>query len=884
MTNTIFRRRHAGGIAAVAVLASLTCTPGLAGAATVAQPVTAAAGPTHYTAVPGTAVILDDPFVGDPDGEVVGSTAPTGQTWLPYQADVPEDVMSPLIAESGAGARFPRALPSGPNPGMSTDLGPNLDVVTTTVRYTPTSSGSQLRLNVVGDGDATGDSRLVATFDNGMVMWSTQTFDENGQNGDTNGGSYPYLAGSLGPGVEAVAVTEYTRSTGVLKVWMNGQPASPASGWTLSETSRARLADVTTMGLLGSISGGHPDIFTAQQVTVTEPDTDGDGLGDSVEKTRGTDPTLTDTDGDGVSDGDEHTYGTDPLNPDTDGDGVNDGDEISAGTDPLAPPTTGTPDPDDQGSGGSGTNGGLSVTMPAPGIGTPGLSSPVGVTVDAPAERTVKIAWTAKNKACVFGDAAAANTTVTCDATLTTATPLTVTATDNTGAKVVVTGKIGFAKAARTVTAAFKANNTYATAIDLCPGSRALLSTRVVDVVTSKPVKGVAVAFTKAVGTGKPSSAGTARTDINGVATIARAVLPRSGAVYKSSTVKSGPYAVAAASGSTVFTQQAENCTASMTASVDDATAHAGQIVKVSGKVSGLFADGTTTVGMVGEKVSVYAMDPNAAKVKWTRAGSVTTDADGNYTLAYKAVKSVRLQARMLPRKGLTNTEALTSDEFSISVTDWDSVLTASAAPMVAPAEGETASPGAKWLVTGSLMQVDTGDDLVLPHAGVTVKVTYPVTGGKTKTANARVQADGTYTAAISPTTSGEVVVRYAATTGWASAEATTAVVVKETTSSVTGSLSTTEVTAGEAVTITGTVARADTGAGVKGALVTVTFPLANGKTGTAKATAKADGTYSAVIKPTASGDVVISYGGVTGIKGSSVTRAITVGQPTTQG
>ena len=57
-----------------------------------------------------------------------------------------------------------------------------------------------------------------------------------------------------------------------------------------------------------------------------DPDTDGDGLNDSV------DP---DDDNDGVDDTDEATNGTDPLNPDTDNDGLNDGEENALGTDPL---------------------------------------------------------------------------------------------------------------------------------------------------------------------------------------------------------------------------------------------------------------------------------------------------------------------------------------------------------------------------------------------------------------------------------------------------------------------------------------------------------------------------------------------------------------------
>ncbi|WP_241757999.1 adventurous gliding motility protein AgmC [Myxococcus landrumensis] len=57
-------------------------------------------------------------------------------------------------------------------------------------------------------------------------------------------------------------------------------------------------------------------------------DTDGDGLTDEDEVTRGTDPTNPDTDGDGITDGVEVTVGgTDPLDDDTDNDGLLDGTE-----------------------------------------------------------------------------------------------------------------------------------------------------------------------------------------------------------------------------------------------------------------------------------------------------------------------------------------------------------------------------------------------------------------------------------------------------------------------------------------------------------------------------------------------------------------------------
>lgn len=68
----------------------------------------------------------------------------------------------------------------------------------------------------------------------------------------------------------------------------------------------------------------------------TSGDPDGDSLSNSDEfNAYYTNPTLADSDGDGLDDDDEIlTYLTDPNERDTDGDSVSDGDEVSNGTDP----------------------------------------------------------------------------------------------------------------------------------------------------------------------------------------------------------------------------------------------------------------------------------------------------------------------------------------------------------------------------------------------------------------------------------------------------------------------------------------------------------------------------------------------------------------------
>jgi hypothetical protein len=88
-------------------------------------------------------------------------------------------------------------------------------------------------------------------------------------------------------------------------------------------------------------------------------DSDGDGLTNADELTRGTNPGAVDTDGDGLSDSAEVlTTLTDPLDPDSDDDGISDfdsdpdgdglghGDEIARGTNPYHPDTDGDGLPD----------------------------------------------------------------------------------------------------------------------------------------------------------------------------------------------------------------------------------------------------------------------------------------------------------------------------------------------------------------------------------------------------------------------------------------------------------------------------------------------------------------------------------------------------------
>ncbi len=64
-------------------------------------------------------------------------------------------------------------------------------------------------------------------------------------------------------------------------------------------------------------------------------DSDGDGLSDQFERSRGLDWRNMDSDGDALRDDLELSLGTDVMVPDSDGDGISDGKEVSIGSDPT---------------------------------------------------------------------------------------------------------------------------------------------------------------------------------------------------------------------------------------------------------------------------------------------------------------------------------------------------------------------------------------------------------------------------------------------------------------------------------------------------------------------------------------------------------------------
>jgi len=186
-------------------------------------------------------------------------------------------------------------------------------------------------------------------------------------------------------------------ASGVVDLVAKGVKSGERRGWVLdpaatpsalfksddnSETTESTLAQLIALAGLGSEltftvvpagTGTRIGIDRNENGTFdfseANPDTDGDGLLDSVETdtgiyvsptNTGTDPNDPDSDNDGVNDGAEVLAGTDPNNPpDTDGDGLIDSAETDTGI-YVSPTDTGT-DPNDPDSDNDGVNDGAEV-------------------------------------------------------------------------------------------------------------------------------------------------------------------------------------------------------------------------------------------------------------------------------------------------------------------------------------------------------------------------------------------------------------------------------------------------------------------------------------------------------------------------------------------
>lgn len=505
--------------------------------------------------------------------------------------------------------------------------------------------------------------------------------------------------------------------------------------------------------------------------------------------------------------------------------------------------------------GGDGTGGGspgvptvlggtLSVNNPA----VPGLPTQVAVNLEVPAGRTTTVQWSSARTDCVFGDRTAEQTTVTCDAKSASATKVTATVTDSTGAKLVRTGSLTFSTAARAAEPTLRIDGSAAASYSACPTGKGILSARVVDQASGVALKGLMVSWYRKVGTNAPVKVGSALSNADGVASSAAVTM--SAGTYSAKTTLAPSYA-SVDSETVGVTIASSTCTTSLTSSVDDDAVQAARPVTVSGTLTRTLPGGATRAA-AGERVAIYTRAAGATT--WTSAGGGTTNASGGYSVVIKPTASVSVQARFL---GHTGFAASTASAIPVEVTPWATQLT------VAPSATGTMA-GVPVTLSGSLTQSDGGTPV--PMAATPVQVVYPVAGGKTVTAAGRTNASGVYSIVIKPTASGTATVKYVGKPGWTGTTTTQALTVHEWTTALT--MSATRNASTGVVTVTGSLRvtdKAGTTTPKASSSVQVTYQATAAKTATANATTKADGSFLISVKPTATGAVSARYAGVPG-------------------
>jgi len=167
-----------------------------------------------------------------------------------------------------------------------------------------------------GDGAASGPQVSVDAVGNAVVVWQQ---DDGPRDSVFTARSGPAGAWGVGWPLEGFELDGSTDPQVAFAAGGNGMAV-----WTENQLGRSW-------------------VFMARYIAA---DSDGDGLGDSLETASGTNAANADTDGDGLSDSQElWGLGLDPTDPDMDDDGLSDGTEVyDTGTDPRvadAPGTTG---------------------------------------------------------------------------------------------------------------------------------------------------------------------------------------------------------------------------------------------------------------------------------------------------------------------------------------------------------------------------------------------------------------------------------------------------------------------------------------------------------------------------------------------------------------
>jgi hypothetical protein len=177
--------------------------------------------------------------------------------------------------------------------------------------------------------DGTSGNWLGGAFsDDGIQNWEDSDGDGFSDDLEEQLGSDAYDAASEPRGVVRTRLANrVTAKDGDMDGISAEDEAQRGTNPSVADTDQDGKADGAEV-----VSGGDPLVPGDSYA-----DTDGDGLSDEYERSKGLAIAAKDSDRDGVSDDREMALSTHPLNPDSDGDGIADGREITLGSDPITP-------------------------------------------------------------------------------------------------------------------------------------------------------------------------------------------------------------------------------------------------------------------------------------------------------------------------------------------------------------------------------------------------------------------------------------------------------------------------------------------------------------------------------------------------------------------
>src|SRR6478735_8996989 len=389
---------------------------------------------------------------------------------------------------------------------------------------------------------------------------------------------------------------------------------------------------------------------------------------------------------------------------------------------------------DGSGGGSAGTPTHLGATIGVNNPAVPGLSTQVEVAPVLPTGRTVQsVAWKAGRADCMFADATAVQTTITCPAKASGSTTVTVTVTDSTAATKVVTSPLTFATGtARPVGLGLGLDGQQGAA-SVCTSATFPVKATVTDTATGQPVLGLAVAFTKKTSAMTvAAAAGAATTVTGGVATASGvAKLPTS---YAARTTAG---TVFAAGTSATVTATPAKCTLGLDAAASDDDVYQGDPVTVSGTLSRTV--GGEDVGVAGVSVPVKLTWTEGSASKSLALGTVKTLTDGSFTAAVKPTRSGHLGVAV---PAAASWSAVSADLGSLIVRTPTTELTGAA-------DAAAVGYGGTVRVAGRLTRTAGTSTTGVGAASVTVKVLASGARAATTVGTARTLADGSYSLAV---------------------------------------------------------------------------------------------------------------------------------------